>query len=128
MSKAHPYGTASSHSVHVRLRPVMYTAAVAAALAALFQPIPAMAAPVAPTPPGDAPVIAAGVPDSGSRPTALGTLVLPNTPIDTTTISAIPGSATSPVLQKIEKGRIAVDQLGDQLLKLKADRDLAQAQ
>ncbi|WP_232344011.1 C40 family peptidase [Actinoplanes awajinensis] len=130
--------------MQARLRPVMYSAAAAATLAALFQPIPAMAAPTVPaggqvtTPVGGQPtapglpaggqVIAAGVPDAGSRPTALGALVLPGTPISTTTTSAIPGSATSPVLQQIEKGRIAVDQLGDQLLKLKAERDLAQTQ
>ncbi|GIF09574.1 hypothetical protein Asi03nite_71120 [Actinoplanes siamensis] len=105
-----------------RLRPVTFSAAVAAAIAALFQPIPAMAAPA-----GDRqPLAAAGVPDTGSRPIQLGSLVLPNTPINTTTVSTIPGSATNPVLQQIEKGRVEVDQLGDQLLKLKADRDLAQ--
>ncbi|BCY05117.1 hypothetical protein L3i22_002050 [Actinoplanes sp. L3-i22] len=123
------------------------SAAVAAALAALFQPIPALAAPVggqpvAGQPLGAQPVggqplgaqpvggqpLAVGVPDSGSRPTQVGSLVLPNTPISTTTVSTIPGSATNPVLQKIEKGRVEVDQLGDQLLKLKADRDLAQTQ
>ncbi|BCJ43839.1 hypothetical protein GCM10010168_91180 [Actinoplanes ianthinogenes] len=106
-----------------RLRPVSYSAAVAAAVAALFQPIPAMAAP------GDDPALAAGIPDAGSRPTALGALVLPGTPVSpVTTPSAIPGSATNPALQQIEKGRFEVDQLGDQLLKLKADRDLAQSQ
>ncbi len=122
MSKALRYGTVSSRSVHARLLPVTISAAVAAALAALFAPIPAMAAPA------DGQPLAVGVPDSGSRPTQVGSLVLPNTPITTTTVSSIPGSATSPVLQQIEKGRIEVDQLGDQLLKLKADRDLAQTQ
>ncbi|WIM96746.1 NlpC/P60 family protein [Actinoplanes oblitus] len=100
-----------------------YSAAVAAALAALFQPIPAMAAP------GDDPVLAAGIPDTGSRPTTVGALVLPGTPVSpTATPSTIPGSATNPALQKIEKGRFEVDQLGDELLKLKTDRDLAQSQ
>jgi cell wall-associated NlpC family hydrolase len=106
--------------VHARLLPVTISAAVAAALAALFAPVPALAAPVGGQP------AAAGVPDTGSRPTQVGSLVLPNTPISTTTVSSIPGSATNPVLQKIEKGRVQVDQLGDRLLVLKADRDLAQ--
>ncbi|GIE89497.1 C40 family peptidase [Actinoplanes regularis] len=108
--------------MYARLRPLTLSAAVAAALAALFQPVPALAAPPTGQP------AAAGVPDSGSRPTQLGALVLPNTPVNTTTVSTIPGSATNPVLQQIEKGRIAVDELGDQLLMLEADRDLAQTQ
>ncbi|AEV81317.1 Cortactin-binding protein 2 [Actinoplanes sp. SE50] len=78
--------------------------------------------------PGDGQPISAGVPDSGSRPTQVGSLVLPNTPISTTPVSTIPGSATNKVLHQIEQGRIQVDQLGDQLLQLKADRDLAQGQ
>lgn len=121
MSKALRYGQVTSRSVHARLLPVTISAAVAAALAALFAPVPAMAAPSV-----DGQSLAAGVPDAGSRPTATGSLVLPSTPISTTTVSSIPGSATSPVLQQIEKGRAEVDQLGDELLKLKADRDLAQ--
>ncbi|WP_436524734.1 NlpC/P60 family protein [Actinoplanes sp. HUAS TT8] len=122
MSKALRYGTATSRSVYARLLPVTISAAVAAALAALFAPVPAMAAPY------DGQPLAAGVPDSGSRPTQVGSLVLPGTPVTTTTVSSIPGSATSPVLQKIEKGRVEVDQLGDQLVTLKSDRDLAQTQ
>src|SRR4051812_41519981 len=107
-------------------RPVSYSAAAMAAIAALFNPVPAIANPNAPQVP-TAPI---AVPDAGSRPMALGTLVLPGqassaTPTVTPTIT---GSATSPVLQQIEKGRATIATMGDQLIQVGQDRDLAKTQ
>src|SRR5215213_2617113 len=53
-------------------RPLAYSAASAAAIAALFNPIPAAAAPDVPPLP-----LSRAVPDAGSRPIPLGTLVMP---------------------------------------------------
>src|SRR4051794_37877983 len=86
--------------------PVMYSAAATAAIAALFNPIPALAAPDAPLSP-----VAPAVPDVGSRPMPLGSLVLPGQATPTTTptsSSALTGIALSPVLQQIEKGRATI--------------------
>ncbi|GIM92949.1 C40 family peptidase [Paractinoplanes toevensis] len=103
----------------------MLSAAATAAIAALFNPVPALAAPTVPQVPA-----APAVPDVGSRPMALGTLVLPGqtattTPVVTPTLT---GSATSPVLQKIEKGRAEIATIGDDLIQLGQDRDLAETQ
>ncbi|GIE98189.1 hypothetical protein Ari01nite_56540 [Paractinoplanes rishiriensis] len=70
------------------------------------------------------------VPDVGSRPIPLGTLTLPgqspgSTPSPT---PGLTGVALSPVLQKIEKGRAEIATLGDQLIVLGQDRDLARDQ
>ncbi|MEU4622394.1 NlpC/P60 family protein [Actinoplanes sp. NPDC023801] len=112
--------------VHPRLRPFALSAAVAAAIAALFQPVPAMADPVSTT--GSV----ASVPDTGSRPTSTGSLVLPGAPVSTpspTTPSLIiPGVAASPIIQKVEKGRAEIAALGDQLIRVGQERDLAQTQ
>ncbi|WP_433299851.1 NlpC/P60 family protein [Actinoplanes sp. CA-030573] len=114
-------------------RPALYSAAATAAIAALFNPVPALAAPDAPQVPGapQAP-LAPAVPDVGSRPMALGTLVLPGQPATTTppptAATSIVGAATSPVLQRIEKGRAEIATMGDQLIQLGTDRDLAQTQ
>ncbi|MEV4275939.1 C40 family peptidase [Actinoplanes xinjiangensis] len=109
-----------------RLRPFVCSAAVAAAIAALLQPIPAMADPAT------APGTATSVPDAGSQPVAVGNLVLPGAPASTptpTTPSLItPGVPASPILQKVEKGRAEIATLGDQLIRVGQDRDLAQTQ
>jgi cell wall-associated NlpC family hydrolase len=105
----------------------------AATIAALFSPVPALAAPNVPAAP-----IAPAVPDPGSRPFPLGTLTMPGqtatAPGLTTTGATVPvsvtptGVATSPLLAKIEKKRADVAALGDQLIKLGEDRDLARRQ
>ncbi|WP_433828013.1 C40 family peptidase [Actinoplanes sp. CA-015351] len=124
MSKAVRYG--SSRFVPWRLRPFVYPAAVLAAIAALFQPIPAMAAPTDP-----APATPVSIPDSGSRPTQLGSLVLPGAPASTTTTvpaTSITGIATSPIVAKVEKGRAEIATLGDELIRVGQDRDIVQNQ
>jgi cell wall-associated NlpC family hydrolase len=111
--------------VHPRLRPLVCSAAVAAAIAALFQPIPAMADPINTT--GSV----TSVPDTGSRPMQTGSLVLPGapvTPAPTTPSLITPGVAASPIIQKVEKGRAEITALGDQLIRLGQERDLAQTQ
>ncbi len=110
-----------TRSVRPWWRPVVYSA-VAATIGALFTPVPAFAdPPTAPQAPS-----APAVPDVGSRPMALGTLTMPGqqsaTPAPTTPLT---GAASSPILQKIEKGRAEIATLGDQLIKLGQDRDLA---
>jgi cell wall-associated NlpC family hydrolase len=127
MAKAVRRGTTHRmRFVRPRLRPFVCSAAVAAAIAALFQPIPAMADPT--TPPGTV----SSVPDAGSQPVAVGNLVLPGAPATTptpTTPSLItPGVTASPILQKVEKGRAEIATLGDQLILVSQDRDLAQTQ
>jgi cell wall-associated NlpC family hydrolase len=108
----------------------MYSAAAttaAATIAALFSPVPALAAPLAPLAP-QAPLSPA-VPDVGSRPVPLGTLTLPGQPAPSApTTAPIVGAAASPVLQKIEKGRAEIATLGDQLIALGQERDLARDQ
>jgi cell wall-associated NlpC family hydrolase len=102
-----------------------FSAAAAAAIATLFNPLPAAAAPGGP----GAPIPA--VPDVGSRPIPLGSLVMPGqtTPAaPATTPSATPGIPTSPVLAKIEKQRAEIAALGDRLISLGQDRDLAKQQ
>jgi cell wall-associated NlpC family hydrolase len=99
--------------------------AVAATIGALFAPVPAFADP--PTAP-QAP-FAPAVPDVGSRPMALGTLTMPGQQsASPPTPAPLTGASTSPVLQKIEKGRAEIATLGDQLIKLGQDRDLARDQ
>jgi cell wall-associated NlpC family hydrolase len=102
-----------------------------AAIAALFTPLPAAAAPgvltapgVLAAPAGSAP---AAVPDSGSRPVPTGALVLPGQTTPVTPVStAIPGVSLTPLLAKIEKRRAQVALLGERLLKLGEERDIAQ--
>src|SRR3954454_8642766 len=93
-------------------RPLAYSAVTAAAIATLFNPLPASATPPA------AP-LAPAVPDSGSRPLAQGSLVLPGqqaatTPATTSPIST-PGVALTPIMAKIEKGRAELTALGERL-------------
>ncbi|WP_307872817.1 C40 family peptidase [Paractinoplanes ovalisporus] len=96
---------------------------MAATIAALFQPVPAFADPAAA--PQD--TFSVAVPDVGSRPMALGTLAMPGQKAATPAAS-LAGAASSPVLQQIEKGRNEVATLGDQLIQLEQDRDLARDQ
>lgn len=66
----------------------------------------------------------------GSRPQPLGTLAMPGQQAGTPTATAIttPGVAMTPLLQKIEKQRADIAALGDKLIRLGEDRDLAQQQ
>ncbi|WP_412747922.1 C40 family peptidase [Krasilnikovia sp. M28-CT-15] len=127
---------------------VAYSAVATAAIAALFQPLPAFAAPGAPAPGAPAPGAqtpgipavpgfpggpaapgSAAVPDAGSRPIPLGTLSLPGQVTPTTaTTSPTPGVPVNPLLAKIEKRRADIAALGDQLIKLGEDRDIARQQ
>src|SRR5690349_17913846 len=105
-------------------RPAGYSAAATAAIAALFTPVPAFADPGDQTP--TAPI---AVPDPGSRPMALGTLQLPGqSNTQQVALHTIPGAASSPVLQQIEKGREEIATMGDQLIKINDDRTLATTQ
>ena len=105
-------------------RPLAFSTAAVAAVAALFNPLPAAAAPQIP-----APAVPA-VPDPGSRPSPLGTLVMPGqkaaTPVTTTPTT--PGVAMTPLLQRIEKRRAEIAALGDKLIRLGEERDLARQQ
>ena len=106
-------------------RPLAYSAATAAAIATLFNPLPASAAPPAAPP-------APAVPDSGSRPLAQGSLLLPGqqaatTPATTAPVST-PGVTLSPVMAKIEKGRSELTALGERLTKAKEELELATGQ
>lgn len=107
-------------------RPLALSAIAAAAIAALFAPVPALAAPNAPAAP---PAIAA-VPDTGSRPVPVGTLTMPGQTAATTPTTPIvtAGVSTDPLVAKINKRRTDIDALGDQLIKLGEDRDLARQQ
>ncbi|WP_236030832.1 C40 family peptidase [Paractinoplanes lichenicola] len=99
--------------------------AVAATIAALFQPLPALADPA--NAPQD--TFNQAVPDVGARPMALGTLALPGQKVATPTPTAsLAGAAASPALQQIEKGRNEIATLGDQLIQVGQDRDLARDQ
>ena len=97
-------------------RPLAYSAATAAAIALLFNPLPAAAAPIAAVPHAAVPDVAAApaVPDAGSRPIPLGTLVLPGqtTPATTAPIIAPTGIPTNPLVAKIEKQRADVTLIG----------------
>ena len=104
-----------------------FSAAAAAALSTLFNPLPAAAEPLAPGAPA-APVPIPAVPDAGSRPIPLGTLVLPGQPISTPVVTRATGVPTSPLLAKIDKRRAEIAELGDTLIRLGQDRDLARQQ
>lgn len=104
-------------------RPLSYSAATAAAITALFNPLPASASPQVPPAPG-----APAVPDMGLRPQALGTLTMPGRQTSTTPASSLittPGVVMTPLLQKIEKQRTEIDVLGEKLTRLDDDRELA---
>jgi cell wall-associated NlpC family hydrolase len=131
MQRAGRAGPDRAH--HPVWRRLAWSTVTTAAIAALFTPLPAAATPGALAAPGVLAAPAAptpvAVPDSGSRPVPLGSLVLPGqttpvTPVSTTT----PGVALTPLLAKIEKRRAQVALLGDRLLKLGEERDIAQSQ
>ncbi|MCA2214626.1 C40 family peptidase [Jidongwangia harbinensis] len=70
------------------------------------------------------------VPDAGSRPQPLGPLTMPGqrpTPTTTPTTPVVTptGLPSSPLLTQIERRRTEIATLGDQLIKLGEDRDLA---
>ncbi|MEV4703549.1 NlpC/P60 family protein [Actinoplanes sp. NPDC049316] len=121
-------------------RPLAYSAATAAAIAALFNPLPASAAPVAPGVPvaPAAPVVPAAplapgsVPDAGSRPVALGSITLPGqrptTPATPPASLIGAGTPTSPVLKKVEAGRAEITAKGEELAKLDEDLNLIRTQ
>ena len=115
-----------TRSGHAWWRPAAYSAAAAAAVAALFNPLPALADPAA-----GQPGVPGSVPDAGSRPIPAGALVLPGQSSVTTTTPittpALSGS-TNPILQKIQKGRDQIATLGDQLIELGQTRDGAKTQ
>ena len=70
------------------------------------------------------------VPDAGSRPIPLGTLTMPgqtSTPTTTTPTTTI-GATTNPLVAKIEKRRADIAALGDKLIQLGENRDLARQQ
>jgi cell wall-associated NlpC family hydrolase len=98
------------------------SAVAMAAIAALFAPLPASAAPGAPQAP--AVPLQPAVPDSGSRPIALGTLVMPGQ-VATAAPAATPGVATSPVQAQRDKMQADIAALGDQLIQLGQDQTLA---
>jgi len=118
-------------SVRPWWRPVAYSAAAGAAIAALFNPIPALA-----DPSGAQPALPGAVPDAGSRPMALGTLVMPGRASSTSTApttsptpsSTLVGVASNPILQKIQNGREEIATLGDELIQLGQDRENAKTQ
>jgi peptidoglycan DL-endopeptidase CwlO len=111
-------------------RPLTYSAATATALAALFNPLPAAASPEVPAAPPAAPAVPA-VPDPGMRPLPLGTLVMPGLPASATAATTPvinPAVPMTPLLRKLEKQRNEIAKLGDELIKLGQDRDLARQQ
>ena len=113
-----------NRTAHPWWRPAAYSAAATAAIAALFTPVPALADPGT-----DQPVAPVAVPDPGSRPTALGTLQLPGqSSTQQVALHTIPGAASSPVLQQVEKGREDIATMGDQLIEINTDRTLATTQ
>ncbi len=118
---------------HPVWRRLAWSTVTTAAIAALFTPLPAAATPGALAAPGvltaPAQPTPVAVPDTGSRPALLGSLVLPgqSTPVTPVSTTA-PGVALTPLLAKLEKRRAQVALLGDRLLKLGEERDIAQSQ
>jgi cell wall-associated NlpC family hydrolase len=106
---------------HPWWRPLAISAVATASIAALFNPLPASAAPQVPGVPQ-----APAVPDAGSRPIALGTLVMPGQVAATPTTT--PGVATSPIQAQRDKMQAGIAALGDQLIQAGQDRDLAKQQ
>jgi cell wall-associated NlpC family hydrolase len=102
---------------------LLISGTVAAAIAALLNPLPAAAAPGAPVAPANA-----AVPDSGSRPIALGTLALPGQAATPTTTPVVSNLTMSPVVAKREKMSAEIATLGDKLIQFGQDRTRAQQQ
>lgn len=100
------------------LRPVALSALLGAALVT-GAASPGYAAPVRPYTAPDNP---AGVPDSGSRPAAAGSVALPGAPTGTAvTLPTLP-AGTSPLAAQVEAKRVAVALAGEQLLKLRDEQ------
>jgi cell wall-associated NlpC family hydrolase len=125
------YGRVSIQRLRPWWRPLSMSAVAMAAIAALFAPLPASAAPGLPAAPGvpAAPQVPSvplqpAVPDSGSRPIALGTLVMPGQ-VATAAATATPGVSTSPVQAQRDKMQAEIAALGDQLIQLQQDKELA---
>ncbi|MDP9798836.1 cell wall-associated NlpC family hydrolase [Catenuloplanes nepalensis] len=100
------------------MRPVIFTAVVSATLAAVISS-PAYAAPPIP-----------GVPNSGSRPTATGSLALPGTPGITTPggTTTQPASLTgNPVATQLEAKQTELNQAGQRMLALEEQLTAASA-
>src|SRR3954469_2465792 len=116
MATHRQYARRGLHRPRPWWQPMAFSVAAAAALSSLFNPLPAAAAPIAPAAP-DAPAPIPAVPDAGSPPIPLGTLVMPGLattpPAATTPTTGIP---TSPLLAKIEKRRADIAALGDTLI------------
>lgn len=105
-------------------RPFALTAATAAAIATLFNPVPALADPSIP----------GAVPDTGSRPALTGSVTLPGAQASTGTTAPAalaPSTSTlptSPILQKVEKGRAEVAAAGEELTALDEELNLVRTQ
>jgi cell wall-associated NlpC family hydrolase len=120
---------ATAPAAHPWWRPLAMSA-VTATIAALFAPVPALAAPNVPASP-NAPLIpaAAAVPDAGARPVPLGTLVMPGQAATTPTATTSPtGLATNPIAVKRDQMQAEIAAKGDDLIKIGQDRDLATQQ
>ncbi len=95
------------------LRPLAWSALLAATIGVFLAPMPALAAPP-------------GVPDTGSRPTAVGNLPMPGgangTPVGVPLTFTTPASAR---YAQVEAKRAQVALLGDRLLRLRQDEAVA---
>jgi len=127
MTTHRQYARRGLHRPRPWWQPMAFSAAAAAALSTLFNPLPAAAEPLAPEVPA-APVPIPAVPDVGSRPIPLGTLVLPGQGTSTPVVTRTTGVPTSPLLAKLDKRRAEIAELGDTLIRLGQDRDLARQQ
>jgi cell wall-associated NlpC family hydrolase len=96
-----------------------FSAVVASTVGMFLVPLPAAAAPPAP------PV---GIPDTGLRPTPVGTLTMPGAVPTGTTGTPISTPGASPLLQQVEAKRAQVALLGDRLLKIQQDENAARDQ
>ena len=124
MGTLRQYARSGQHGPRPWWQAIAFSAAAAAALGSLFSPLPAAAVPAAPAP-------TSAVPDAGSRPIPLGTLLMPGQAHSAATVatsSAATGIPTSPLLAEIEKRRAEIAALGDQLIGLGQDRELAKQQ
>jgi cell wall-associated NlpC family hydrolase len=119
-------GRGSAQRIRPWWRPLVLSAAGATAIAALFNPLPAAAAPAVPNAPANA-----AVPDSGSRPLLASgaALVMPGQQVGTPSTPASPGNLTmTPVVAKREKMSAEIATLGDNLIQIGQNRDLARQQ
>src|SRR4051794_29457676 len=120
MASHRQYARRGLHRGRPWWQPMAFSAAAAATIATLFTPLAAHAAPppAAPNAP-ELPIPA--VPDAGSRPIPLGTLVMPGQNTTTATTPTAPTVPMSPVVAEAERRRNEIAALGDQLIKLGQD-------